>query len=105
MSGHTPGPWEVVGGDSRLEIYGAGAPIASVGTVPYWDRFAETDAANAELMAAAPALLAERDALRALNAELAACLQYIGENLTNSDSVYLDDAREKISAALAKVKP
>lgn len=77
---HTPGPWKLVpstnpvqGISGRVDIiapmaFGEGAAPLYLATV-FVGRDKELEA-NATLMAEAPALLAERDRLKALNAEL-----------------------------------
>lgn len=64
MSGHTPGPWELVGfkpGFTTFDLFGPGGRqvIARASYENMWlaTYDPETDAANARLIAAAPALL------------------------------------------------
>lgn len=72
---HTPGPWHI---DASKSFYvfasGALAEQAGVEHGPFICN-ASTQA-NAALIASAPDLLAERDLLREVNAELVAALKY-----------------------------
>jgi len=67
---HTPGKWFANGSDTSLATWVEDANGKRVCTM----RQCEDDWANAELIASAPALLAERDKLLAVNAELLAAL-------------------------------
>lgn len=67
---HTPGKWVACGSESNLATWvedGTGKRVCTM-------RQCEDDWANAELIASAPALLAERDKLRQVNADLLAAL-------------------------------
>ena len=120
---HTPGPWQV--GNNALaakdhaicaeanvigEAYGFGYP-----TGKGWH--AES-AANAQLMAAAPATAAERDRLKASNAELLELVKqtykkltimghnvdsatggYVRESIFQSDQQFVDNLRVAIAKA------
>ena len=70
---HTPGPWQARAGIGRWNVTTTAAPrtfnICSINT----DRL-EQDA-NARLIAAAPETAAERDRLKAINAELVTALR------------------------------
>lgn len=82
FTGHTPGPWVTYDDhDSihRYEILAIGKTIARI----YCERGDEaTDAANAALIAAAPTLLDQRDALVAALRKIASC-----ENRADGDVV------------------
>ena len=102
---HTPGPWIVE--DDYAILSSSGDYIASVRDNP----------ANAALMATAPDLLAERDRLKAANAELVDAL----EALLHARIIYdgggdeksIDDAGQSTTeplaiqarAAIAKARP
>jgi hypothetical protein len=69
---HTPGPWVVVAGNQRRAVrVCAKSETISVATV---HSLTDQDA-NARLIAAAPETAAERDQLRALNADMLAALR------------------------------
>jgi hypothetical protein len=118
MSGHTPGPWNVVRDDS---ITGAIDYIVSYGSrvvaVLYEDaRPASglaTIRADAELIARAPEMAAEIERLRDINAELIDALRPLvaqdceSWGCYNSNDPYHDCAPERARATLAKaeVKP
>jgi hypothetical protein len=88
-AGHTPGPWTV----SDLYADDMGHPELSItakvnGKVCHpaavclqFPRMEGMQMANARLIASAPDLLAERDRLQALNAELAAALNEVRSDL------------------------
>jgi len=112
---HTPGPWIVrmtASGNPFIYDDATGKNIAGVaGTRPGID--ADESQANAALIAQAPDLLAERDKLAAINAELVAALEdasfllakigkFPGDLLQFMGSIIrsVQDAR----AALAKAK-
>lgn len=63
---HTPGPWVVTPGDSVVAIHSEdGKRVAATNTQTYYQKYTETDMANARLIAAAPDLLAAlKDAMR-----------------------------------------
>lgn len=73
---HTPGPWEVARhgttpGNTSIEVQTeTGLPVA---VMSYCGRAEE----NAELIASAPALLAERDALRSERDKLKAAIRVV----------------------------
>ena len=87
LAGHTPGPWCTAEGTSgthygkvHILACGSGAMCVARARDRYDDRDGvgpsfEQAEANARLIAAAPALLAERDALRAEVAELREALE------------------------------
>lgn len=84
-AGHTPGPWAIRRGHSIVEIItAAGLRIAQTAGDNYWSNFSSEADANARLIAAAPDLLAERDRLRASDAELVAALRAAGGYLLNA---------------------
>ena len=70
--GHTPGPWAIFERDIR-----AGAVCCVAHRVKWWaNGMTESEEmANARLIGSAPDLLAERDRLKAANAELSAALE------------------------------
>jgi hypothetical protein len=68
---HTPGPWAVVQRFSVAQDFDGGIAVADVVRLP---SRAEAEA-NARLIAAAPETAAERDQLRALNADMLAALR------------------------------
>jgi hypothetical protein len=61
----TPGPWNIIEGDSVVFIESAKRKIAATNHAPYWHHFSEIDLANAHLIAAAPDLYAALDAITA----------------------------------------
>lgn len=93
MSGHTPGPWEVLGSeyDGTLYVMPAGVSAGrggnrTVAVIPEWT---ENRDANARLIDAAPELL---EALKEVFV--------IGEKLV--DDVYGYEFRQMAKAAIAK---
>lgn len=72
---HTPGPWEVRPSSNRLNGT-AWRDIVSMGTEFTGAYVGEALEQDAALIASAPDLLAERDRLREVNAELLAALKY-----------------------------
>jgi len=72
FAGHTPGPWRV--GDAKVTVFGPPNGNPSPETIASIRK-----GANAALIAAAPDLLRERDAARALVAELAGALDIVTE--------------------------
>ena len=74
---HTPGPWELQAGRSFKTV--SGEFYLSYGQDkhgnPNFRNFCELDA-NARLIAAAPETAAERDRLRAVNAELVKAIEH-----------------------------
>lgn len=104
---HTPGPWKV---DSSERFYGPGTVIRYNGLlVARMESMASQ--ADAELIASAPALLAERDALREQVKTLregaqAACQFLIRTNLCPSDTLSaLAELRAALASTEAEVKP
>ena len=106
MSGHTPGPWHIVGGsDGRQRIYHPDhGPLADLWS---YSRMLpeEVGKANVRLIAKAPETAAERDRLKEINAELVEALkglidgtETLGDMSDGSQSPYLeallDQARE-----------
>lgn len=113
---HTPGPWHVNAIDSRRTRV-VGDETAPIGT---WDKLQVNNRnctiatvyrpADARLIASAPETAAERDALRAENAELRAALEIFlawvdSGNDGLPDEHLLSIAVIKARAALAKVTP
>ena len=127
---HTPGPWRLLPEEVdkpyirvRGTRLGGRYKIANVVSVVYdcaHEREAQETRANAHLIASAPDLLAERDRLKALNAELAAACAAIvdWDDAENDAPEYVSDngahwrmrqklctdAFDKARAALAKQK-
>ena len=113
---HTPGPWRLLPEEVdkpyirvRGTRLGGRYKIANVVSVVYdcaHEREAQETRANAHLIASAPDLLAERDRLKALNAELAEALEfYANEEVYKPDSVGRRmDITFVARAALAKHK-
>lgn len=103
MKKHTTGPWEVTRyGDGQYSIY----PKGEKGYTEEGIDDAE-DISNAELIAAAPDLLAERDRLREVNAELIDALSRMEEwveEIDDEDSRVPIDIRWQASAALKKAR-
>ena len=83
FAGHTPGPW---GHDCAGYVSGGDAN-GWIATVHYGGPSVEKDewTANQNLIAAAPTLLAERDALRAENARLREALDQIANDCASID--------------------
>jgi len=79
MTEHTEGPWEVEKDTYLIWTEGGGIPISCGETNRRWHRELthEERQANAQLIAAAPETAAERDVLKAQNAELLAALEKI----------------------------
>lgn len=111
-SSHTPGPWSLTPGDSVIEVAAYGEHIATVGSVPYWKRYNETDKANASLIASAPDMALEIERLRSINADMLAALD---SAMVIIDSMMMvpedknlrrafDTRRDKILAARAKAR-
>lgn len=76
MSAHTPGPWELAPCGDILGNRSTATDNGLVCTMCI-DRRDDEGAANADLIAAAPDTAAERDRLRAVNADLLAALSCI----------------------------
>ena len=99
---HTPGPWFTVptltGAVSINKT--AQVPIATVGGAG-WHLGREMAEANAALIASAPDLLAERDRLRAVNADLLRALILVTD-LCGAAGVPLGEAGHIARAAIAK---
>lgn len=94
MSGaaFTPGPWTATPGDSIVRIMAGLNPIAAT-TKYYWQRYDESDLANATLIASAP--------------DLYAALADMMENplfqvAVGGNSSAVDQLLERARAALAK---
>ena len=104
MSKHTPGPWEVDELEHSLVRSSDRYPITN--TFRHFRDKSECHA-NARLIAAAPETAAERDHLKALNAEMLEVLQgfrRIGESdvpLAEMQSEIVE-LRNKAEAAIAK---
>jgi hypothetical protein len=98
---HTPGPWETStldGGEWQVCGPGGGDTIAAL--------YNGNEEANANLIAAAPDLLAERDRLKAINAELLEALQTI-ENYIDAPHFSTERKyriRDLAHAAIAKAE-
>ena len=123
-AGHTPGPWVTRSAlkeneiDIRPAFRGVGKTPSQgfvgfrpIATVKRDKRLsAEESQANAALIASAPDLLAERDRLKAANAELAAaCEAFVdydegaGTDMDDMQAMFAySDARTKCRAALTK---
>jgi hypothetical protein len=106
---HTPGPWTLPkfsGADKSIEI-----PEPQV-LIDYDDVDHKEQAANAQLIAAAPETAAERDQLKEVNAKLVEALKTFIQaeeeyRETNSDTEFddpLSDAYDEARAALAAAK-
>lgn len=96
---HAPGPWVGEPGDSVIVVRSGQDEIATVGSVPYWKRYTETDAANAALIAVAPDLLAA----------LQSCLQVIDYRMRSHPEIMgilaAQRAQHAARAAIAKATP
>lgn len=116
---HTPGPWTIAAnmyGIGNMRVHGVEAKqgsvtqsIANCG----WDDRGES-AANARLIAAAPETAAERDKLKAINAELLTALREAldwnqadidGLEDISPDMDMLEARRDVIQDAIAKAQP
>lgn len=86
MSGHSPGPWTLTEyGDDHALLDADEGRLCVIPASRYLDeRNDPTQEANAALIASAPCLLAERDRLRAVNAELVAALSDIQHAATQT---------------------
>ena len=119
---HTPGPWEWIDWfDARpgATLQGWGALVSSKKTVlspdSYsWDGihnrqyFVQCSKANARLIAAAPETAAERDKLKAINAELLDALKGVVENFEDLYSGHPDEQPSVVLSAreiIAKAQP
>lgn len=78
---HTEGPWELENETLLVWSYGFGVPITKGVENTTWHRALswEERRANARLIAAAPETAAERDRLKAQNAELLKALEKIAD--------------------------
>ena len=103
---HSPGPYETTVGpaDNDLEVeawavcrQGAGDVIAEV--FAHHEAPPNTARDNAILFAAAPETAAERDRLKAINAELLAALQLCRDHVR-----HLPNIPEQVDAAIAKAQ-
>ena len=100
---HTPGPWRYEANTKTIRSVPSNYWIA---TMDSWDG-AVNHTANAALIAQAPDLLAERDRLRQVNAELVAALEWIVKSLTLAGDPELACQEYQLGiarAALAKAK-
>ncbi len=107
---HTPGPWVYEAGTKTIRSKPANYWLATMNS---WDG-AVNNEANARLIAAAPETAAERDKLKAVNAELLTALQAVIERFQIEIDILTDGsfgdvnfpevraARTAIRAALPK---
>ena len=98
---HTPGPWTAkFGTNNGWDVVAANAKIAiepwSDGMDGDWNK---TSIANARLIAAAPETAAERDRLRAVNADLLAALNGMITLFNESGDVIETDAGHRLCDA------
>ena len=98
---HTPGPWrsDVQGSDGD-QVFSANGMI--VADCKWTAEVFDKRVANAALIASAPDLLAERDRLLQVNAELVAALETIANSTCDHGPGFC--ARDSARAALAKAK-
>lgn len=121
---HTPGPWELLRGGIEVQsetnnhevfayVGGIPVPIAEVHTrltVEHDDPVGEyyispkEGLENAALIASAPDLLAERDRLRQVNAELVAALKTIERSDTFLGGTFVKELQGIARAAIAKAE-
>lgn len=107
---HTPGPWQVNKKvKTTVETCADGQGINIIADCSDVDgiRSRAEDQANAALIAQCPDLLAERDRLRQVNAELVAALEWIVKSLTLAGDPELACQEYQLGiarAALAKAK-
>ena len=98
---HTPGPWHVNGSEITPAIWVEESDGKRICTI----KPSEQDASNARLIAAAPETAAERDRLRAVNAELVKVVQAYLSTVENKKSKPdLADVDAMARRALAKAK-
>lgn len=98
---HTKGPWRPLT-FSNHELRTDFAMV-QIGDSAHMIGYSEQDFADAELIAAAPDLLEERDKLKAVNAELLEALKYmVSASFALDDTGY--DARAVARAAIAKAE-
>ena len=97
---HTPGPWTVLSPYTDRNVYPIGHPIDenAMGILAEVNSQGGMEAdcrANAELIASAPALLAERDRLKADNARLRLALEEIARFSDNP--LMIDTSRQSFA--------
>ena len=110
MTQHTPGPWTMTNqprfGGRQRNIVGGPAQI-DVATAQGHD--ADVAEANARLIAAAPETAAERDRLKAINAELLGALKRLCDQVEaqpeESAVLVPTGAVRRGRAAIAKAQP
>jgi hypothetical protein len=102
---HTPGPWtaepEEASEGRGIAICGKDAIVATILPAEGGPGLDDTDRANAALIAQAPALLAERDRLGAINADLLQALYEVDSNAAESPEWIRHRTRPAIEAAQA----
>ena len=104
---HTPGPWQVNKKvKTTVETCADGQGINIIADCSDVDgiRSRAEDQANAALIAQCPDLLAERDRLREVNAELLAALRDIERSDTSNGGTFVKELQSIARAALAKAK-
>ena len=94
LEGFTPGPWRVGVKQAEKIVYNAAGWAVANATVYHGKEDAETVAANARLIAAAPDLLRERDELREALAGLIDQIEGIGiEDWNGAEGFDVNPAR------------
>lgn len=97
---HTPGPWRIGStfDDASIEICDDAQMLAQV-----WSgEDADQRLANARLIAAAPETAAERDRLKAINAELLAAMKALFEHCAMIHNTWGDGCNQKEADAAIK---
>ncbi len=96
MTKHTPGPWRV---GNWASVYAEDLSCMIAECHGCTNQMLATAQANARLIAAAPETAAERDRLKASNAELIETLRLIDELATNG----LDHAHPRNGATISAI--
>lgn len=105
MQGHTPGPWDIRRDyyyPTRYLLTSKGSPFASLEGWPYDGvTTEEEDAANRNLIAAAPELL---EACKTAEKLIRVARNYFPKSMQNSDRFDLENACATICKAIAKAE-
>ncbi len=104
MTKHTPGPWHigVCTAYNKWDVYGELGELVAVADAVFTNL--ATAQANASLIVAAPETAAERDRLKASNAELLEALRDVLHHQVYGTSTSLPLAIERAQAAIDKAE-